>query len=324
MTTFLAIVVAVLIYPGLLVAGVAAWLFTWMRDAMRGTVSGTPISAPVQLLGEMRAAFARETVTPDGVPTWVAAGLTNVMLLAPLLALALLPLPGNPLASALSWQGDLALEGALLLGVPAARLALAWAIPSVATRLTGDRAARQLAGLAAPMVFALAAVAQLVQSLTADHAPTKAGPNAVMVIALVLGAAAFAGVMPALTRPSAVADEGTDAADVAAGALAEVSGRDFAIARLGEYVQLVAVAAFFVTVFLQPFFRIAAAGAGRGALWILALVLTVLGLGLWEGYRQRDGSARAAQEASVIAWWSGFPLLLSLAAIVATAWALRG
>lgn len=319
MTTFVAIVVAVLIYPGLLAAGVAAWLFTWVRDAMRGTVSGTPVGAPGQVLAELRGAFTRETMTPEGVPAIVAASLTNAMLLAPLLALALLPLPGNPLASALSWQGDLALEGALLLGLPVARLLLAWVIPSTATRIAGDRAARQLVGLVAPLVFAMASAAQLVQGLTADHAPTKTAPNAITIVALILAAAAFAGVVPALVRPSAVSQDAGEGVD--AGALDEVSGRDYGIARVGEYVQLAAVAALFVTVFLQPFFRVVAAGAGRGILWVVALVLTVVGVGAWEGFRLRNGRT---EETSVLAWWSGIPLLLSLAALVATAWALRG
>lgn len=320
MTTFLAIVLAVLVYPGLLAAGVAAWLFVWMRDSVRGVVGGTPASAPAHVLGEVRGAFARETVTPNGVSDWVVSGLTSMMLVAPLLALALLPLPGNPLASALGWQGDLALEAALLLVVPVARVMLAWVIPAASTRLAGDRAARQLVGLAAPMVFALASSAQLSESLLANHAPLQSAPSAVAVIALILAAAAFAGVLPALARSTSVERE-SDFAELGAGALSEISGRDYAIARLGEYFQLAAAAAVFVTVFLQPFFRAVAVGTGRGILWVVAILLTVVGIGLWEGLRSRFETAR---DTSLLAWWSGWPLLLSLGALVVAAWALRG
>lgn len=320
MTTFFAILLAVLVYPGLLVAGVAAWLFIWMRDSARGAVGGMPISAPGRVLGEVRGAFSRETITPHGVPSWVVSGLTSAMFIAPLLALILLPLPGNPLASALGWQGDLALESSLIVGVPAARMVLAWAIPASATRLAGDRAARQLVGVAAPMVFALASSAQLNQNLFANHTPATAAPSAVIVLALIFAAAAFAGVAPALSRSTAV-ERDAEFPDLGAGALSETSGRDYALARLGEYLQLAAVAAVFVTVFLQPFFRIAPVGVGRGILWVVALILTVVGLGVWEGLRSRFDTAR---EHAVLAWWSGWPLMFSLAALVATAWALRG
>src|SRR5215470_10300226 len=126
MNPVFSVVLAVLVYPGVLVACVAAWLLTWVRASTRASLTGGGIPNPLGELSELRVTFERESLAPDGVHPVVVTLATGVALLSPLLALILLPVPGNPLSNSLGLPGDLAAVAALLLGVPLSRIFLGW------------------------------------------------------------------------------------------------------------------------------------------------------------------------------------------------------
>lgn len=322
MSGVLAVMLALLVYPGLVAALAVAWILTWTRDVTRASLGSGVRPGPLSLVAEIRATFARDTLAPAATEVAFQAILPILALALPLVALVLLPMPGNPLAEALGLKGDLVAEGALLLGVPALRLLTGWATPSPYTRLAADRGARLLAGCVLPMVLALGALAQQVNTLQIAplvHAPTAQQINWLSLLARILAAAAFACCLPVLARTSALR-EGEGDADLAAGELAEASGRDLAAWRVAEGLQLVAAVVFFATAFIQPV-MVTASPQLRGVAWVAAPILTAVGIGAWEGLR---GAPSAKGDRPPLSWWFGLPLLLALFALVAAAFAARG
>jgi formate hydrogenlyase subunit 4 len=282
---------------------------------------------PGVAIGELRAEWRRETVLPEGVSSAMLALCTLAVLFFPLLALILLPVPGNPLVRSIGLSGDLAAETGLLLGLPLIRLLLGWMVPSPQTRLAADRGARLLAGAVLPAGLAVAAMAEQQAVLRLDVAPLGHSLPLVSLLARVLAALAFACTLPVLARGmvlrapgAASAAESTPVADE----LGELSGRDAVALRIGEALQLVAVAAFFVAAFLLPLFTQVSAPVGVGVIWVLGLLLVALGIGAWQGWQARQPRAESETERPPLTWWLGVPVLLALAALVAAAWATRG
>ncbi len=328
--------VAVLIYPGVIVALLAAWAFSWVRGATRGALSGGTAPGAMSEVNVWRGLFARESVIPEGVhPVAIALG-TTLALVFPLLALILLPVPGNPLATALGLTGDLAAEGALLLGLPLARLFVGWAIPSPYTRQAADRSARLLAGAVPPFALALTAAAQVLGQLTFLPLPVST-PSSTILLTLALCVAAFACALPALAHVTPLREDEPEL-DTLGGELSELSGRDLAFFRVGEALQLVACAALLVTAFVLPFVSgwlsglthafsglvkngAVDSGLARALILLIGVALVAAGLGVWDGvYVRRPTTA----DRPPLSWWFGLPILLGLAALVAAAWATRG
>ncbi|HEU5441549.1 MAG TPA: NADH-quinone oxidoreductase subunit H [Ktedonobacterales bacterium] len=315
----LAFGIAVLIYPGLIVAVLAGWALSWARASARAVAGRQAIPAPLTEVHEIRAEIARDSITPPGIAPRVVGAFASIVAVFPLVALVLLPVPGNPLVASLGLQGDLVLEGGLLLGVPVTRLLLGWIIPSPYTRLAADRGARLLAGVVVTMALALAANAEQLTSLSIAFTPAKASLPTFALVTRLLAALAFAFTLPALARPSAVHDSGDL---LLAGELTEMSGADLAGFRIAEAFQLLAAAGVFTAVFLLPLLP-TAFGTGRSLLWLAGIVLTTLGIGAWEGYVARQ-PARQTEERPPLTWWLGWPVLIAMLSLVAAAWAARG
>jgi formate hydrogenlyase subunit 4 len=309
---------AVLVYPGAVVALLVAVALAWVRESARGAFSGGSLTSPLQGFAELRTAFTRDAVVPEGIRPGFVTACSLAAVVFPLLALVLLPVPGNPLVTSLGLTGDLVLEGALLLALPVTLLLLGWVMPSPYTRLAADRGVRMLAGAALPMALAIAANLQQFSTLAISHLPHAAG-NALSMAAFILAAAAFAFVVPALARFTPLRQPEGEL-DAMAGELSELSGRDLAFFRMGESLQLVATAGFFIAAFILPIFS-GAHGAGLALVWVAGILLTAAVAGAADAFRTRSLIRR---QESPLDWWSGFPLLLALAALVASAWATRG
>lgn len=320
MNGIVAFILTVLLYPGIIAAGIAAVALTWARDSARAVVGRGRFAPPLSLVEEVRGAIARDTLLPAGASTWVLMLVSSVAPLFPLLALIFLPLPGNPLVSALGFTGDLIIEGGLLLGLPMMRLLVGWSTPSPYTRLAADRSVRLLAGAAVPMIFALTASAELSESLGLVAAPSKGTLDVLPLIARALAAVAFALTLPVLARVTPMCEDEGDV-DLAASELTELSGRDLACFRIAEALQLVAVAGLFTAALVLPLFATLPGGLTRNLFWLFGIVLTALGIGAWEGIAPRTVSQANRPPLS---WWLGAPLLVALLALVAAAWATRG
>ena len=321
MNGILAVIIGVLIYPGLLVALVASLILSWGRASVRASVMGAPLPSPLREVAEVRGAIDRDGIVPETAYGLVFSIVSTLALVVPLIALVLLPVPGNPLVATIGIRGDLIAEGGLLLGLPLLRMFIGWAVPSPYTRLAADRSARLLAGALAPIVLALVAVGEQFATVQLDfNSPLKVPLSNIELITRVLAALAFIFALPVLARVTALRNEATQP-ELPAGELAEVSGRDLARFRIAEALQLAAVAAFFSTAFILPLFPLLT-GSGRTILWVAALIVTALLIGAWDGLAGRVPAT--TEERPPLSWWTGFPTLLGLLALVAAAWASRG
>lgn len=317
MSGVIGFVLAVLVYPGLVVALIAAVVLGWVRDATRGAVAGTGVSHPLRLVRDARSMLTVDSTEPDTHPLALTLG-TYAAVLVPVLALVFLPVPGNPLVTSIGQSSDIILEGALLLGMPLARLFLGWATPSAQTRLAADREARAVAGAVIPMALALS-----VTSMQIDTALFGAPPAAGNTLALagrVVAALAFACALPVLAHGTSLVF-GESPLDTPGNELAELSGHDLVLVRIGEAIQLAAVSAFFVTAFIVPIAAGVPSGAGLAALWVLCLLATAAGIGLWQGF---TGTRIEGRDRAPLTWWMGVPVLLALVALVAATWGHRG
>lgn len=309
---------AIFIYPGLLAALVVGWLLFWVRDLAHGALGAKDVPGPLHTVAQLRATYQSETSILEGMRPAVLTVSGVVAVVFPLLALIFLPVPANPLVSLLGFAGDLVVEAALLLGLPLARLAVGWATPMDAARRAADRAARLLAGASLPLALALIAAAQLSGVLSLRSVPSSV--SVVTVVAQVLAAAAFACALPVLARRFAVRERG-ETHPAPEGELAGVTGRDLALFRLGEVLQLVAVCGVFVGALILPLVQSVPDSTHRTLIWIVGVVLTAAGIGAWEGVR---GTSEPGNERPPLTWWLGIPVLLALAALVVAAWATRG
>ena len=319
MNGVLSFALATLIYPGLLAAVVAGVVLLIVRNAARGAVSGEGVAASTAPVAELRASWRDETNAPDGVSEFALTLSSGLALLAPALALILLPVPGNPLVTLIGLKGDLVAEGVLLMGLPLARLFVGWLTPTALTRVAADRGARLLVGAALALTLSLTAIAQLADTLTIANEPIKS-PSGVLIAARVLAALAFVCVLPVLARVSSLR-EPQDAEDAVPDELLEVTGRDLFNFRLGEAMQLAAAAGFFIAVFVLPFFTTTPLPATLAIVWIVGLLVVAAGIGVWDALRER---LPVGDDHPPLTWWLGWPLLIALAALVVTAWATRG
>lgn len=319
MNGVLSFALAVLIYPGLLVASVAGVALLTLRGVVRGALGGDKTATSVDAVRELGETWRSETIAPEGVSEFALTLSSGLALLAPALALVMLPVPGNPLVTLIGLKGDLVAEGALLLGMPLARLFVGWLTPTPLTRVAADRGARLLVGAALSLTLALTAVAQQFNALTILNAPIKS-PGGVLIAARALAALAFICVLPVLTRMTSLR-EPQDAANATPDELLEVTGRDLFCFRLGEAIQLAATSGLFIAVFVLPFFSITPSGVGMAILWVVGLLLTAAGIGAWDALR---GRIPVGEDHPPLTWWLGWPLLIALAALVVTAWATRG
>ncbi len=320
MNSILSFVLAVLIYPGVFIAVIAAWALTWGRESMQAVVSQDTLPGPLRDLSEIRSNIARDIVQPEGIYPWLTTVAACSAIILPLILLILLPVPGNPLVQAIGLTGDVVGSSALLLAIPMLRLLVAWATPSPYTRLAADRGVRLLAGVVLTMALAITATTEQAAVLTLHPTPVKGPLSAWWIVTHVLAALAFVFVLPPLTRMAASRHPVRPELDVVSGELTEVNGRDLACFRVAEAIQLVAVSAFFATVFILPLFP-SAFGHGRDLVWIAAVIATALGIGAWDGF---SGRLPLSSERPPLNWWLGLPVLIALFSLVTAAIALRG
>lgn len=287
MNEVLAIIIALLVYPGVIFALLAAGIFGWVRGAARALAVGWEGSAPLIAPREFGRRLRQGSNVPEGVYAPALQVLPIFAAVAPLLVLVLLPLPGN-VAVGKGYSLDIAAAGALLLGMPLARTALGWIIPSPYTRIAAMRSLRRLLGYLVPMSLALAVVAILSGSLQVSIIASGAMPFTIhqpvyATAARIVAGLAYAISLPALVRLTPLR-EGQGSLDLVGSELTELSGRELLVMRVAEWLQLVAALALGIALFVLPFFH---TDLARGLIGLgIALVVTAL-LGLWEGIGTR-------------------------------------
>ncbi len=324
MNEILAIIIALLVYPGVIFGLLAAALFGWVRGMTRMLAYGYDGSAPLFAPREFSRRLRQNSTLPEGVVEPAMQILPVAAIIAPLLVLIFLPLPGNRAAQS-TMTIDLIAATILLLGMPLARAALAWVIPSPYTRIAAMRGLRRLLGYLAPLTLAIVAAAIIsgstsVQTIASTQFAATIHPNqqSLANAARIVAGLAYLACLPVLARLTPLRT-GQGSLDLVGGELTELSGRELLIMRLAEWLQLVAALALGIALFVLPFFHTDAARA-LAAIGFALIVTAVLGI--WEGIGSKIvGRDDMAPPFSV---WLGTPTLVGIFAILLVIFAQRG
>jgi NADH:ubiquinone oxidoreductase subunit H len=323
MNELLAMIISLLVYPGLIFALVAALIFGWLRGVARATAQGWSIGMPIFAPREVLRRLRQGSTVPEGVFAPLMQVLPVLANICPLLVLVFLPLPANRGADNGTYTADVVALAALLLGVPVIRIVLGWATPSPYTRLAATRSVRQLMGYLVPFALAVAVAAAVGNSLKvytiATHQSASfttqsvLGFNAARLYGLtrIIAGLAYLACLPTLAKLTPIR-EGQGGLDLVGNELTEMSGRELLVMRIGEWIQLVAALGLGIVLFVLPFFS--TDGARAIAALVAAVVAAVL-LGVWEGAGTYLRPARDELEAPLTIWF-GTPTFLGIISLL--------
>lgn len=313
MNEVLALIIALLVYPGLLFGLVAAAALGWLRGTARSLALGWPVARPLFAWNAVNRRLRQASSRPEGVTAVALQALPVIAAVCPLLVLVFLPLPGNRGANQPDYTLDIAAAGGLVLGMPIARVVLGWAIPSPYTRIAAMRTARAVMGAAVPLALALATGAVLGGALrlsVAATATTALNTQGFAVLARLAAGAAYLTCLPLITRLTPTR-QGAGALDAVAGELTELSGRELLVMRVAEWLQLVAALGLGIALFVLPFFH---TDAARLIAALVAAIVGAVGLGVWEGVLPRIGVREDLPPP--LATWTGAPILFGVFAVL--------
>ena len=255
---------ALLLWPGLIGGADLAWLLVWIQRKLAARLQGRqgpPFYQPcfdfIKLLG-------KDTVIPGGVDRRLLHGLPLVSAVAATCALALIPVPGNPMPS---FPGDLILF-LYLLEMPALCEVLAgYASRSLYGQVGAAREAILWLGYNLPFLAAVVSLAITAKSLTlAALAAAPVGP------VHLAAALAFLFALPARLKRNPFSIPNAEQ-EIISGPLTEYSGAPLALFELSHGLELVALAGLFTVLFLPV-------GAIPGQGWPLYLLGSAVLVGL--------------------------------------------
>jgi NADH-quinone oxidoreductase subunit H len=296
------ILLAVFVWPGLLGGVLLGWLFLWINRKLMARLQGRKGPPFYQPFFDFVKLMGKETIVAGGTNRIVFYALPLVALISMTFALALLPLPGNPLHS---FNGDLILL-IYLLEMPAICEILAGFVTrSLYAQVGATREAILSLGYNVPFLTALIALAVHAKSSSLREIVTATpGP------ALVFFSLAILLSVPARLKsnPFSIANAESE---IVAGVLTEYNSKPLAVFELVHGLELMALAGLFAVIFL-PFGHNFMAGL---AIYILcALVLIFLTTGL------AAATARLKVQHAVRFFWSWGAAASGLAIVVAVFW----
>jgi NADH:ubiquinone oxidoreductase subunit H len=334
MNALLALIISLLVYPGILFAAVAALIFGWVRSFARASTQGWSGLQPSLSLREVLRRMRQGSTVTQGVFAPLVQVLPVLAVLCPVLVLVFIPLPANRGATNGDYTADVVALVALLLGVPLLRIVLGWATPSPYTRLAATRSARQLLGLLVPLGLAVAVAAEasgalnvldialhphLVQAIPGVKSPNLFGldANKLFGLARIAAGVAYLTCLPQIARLTPIR-EGQGSLDLVGNELTELSGRELLTMRIAEWVQLIAALGLGIALFVLPFFT---GDRNRTIAAVVAALVTAIGLGMWEGMgtylRPREDND------APLSIWFGTQTFLGIIAILLIVMALR-
>jgi len=289
---------ALLIWPGLIVAALFSWFFLWMMRKLTARLQGRqgpPFYQPfydfVKLLG-------KRTIVPGGVNPVLFYALPIVSTFSVVLALGLLPLPGNPLPS---FTGDLIIL-LYLLEMPAFCTILAGYISgSLYGQVGSEREAVLL--LCYNLPFLASVVALAVQSRSFELASLAHQP---WTIVHLIAALTFMLAVPARLRSNPFSI-GNAEQEIVSGAMTEYNGLPLAFFEFSHGLELVALIGLFDVLFIPQ--------VGGLALSLLVyLIISLLLVCLVTLLAVSTARIRINQAFQFYWWWGAIAAVASLAA----------
>jgi NADH-quinone oxidoreductase subunit H len=296
------IMLAVFVWPGLLGGALLGWLFLWINRKLMARLQGRKGPPFYQPFFDFVKLMGKETIVAGGTNRIIFYALPLVALISMVFALALLPLPGNPLHS---FNGDLILLVYLLEMPVLCQILAGFVTRSLYAQVGATREAILSLGYNVPFLTALVALAIHAKSSRLQEIVTAPpGPALVFVsLAILLSAPARL-----KSNPFSIANAESE---IVAGILTEYNSKPLALFELVHGLELTALAGLFGVIFL-PFAHNAMTGL---VIYVLcALLLIVLTTGL------AAATARLKVQRAVRFFWSWGAAAAVLAIVVAVFW----
>lgn len=232
---------ALLLWPGLIGGAALAWLFLWIQRKLAARLQGRQGPPFYQPFFDFIKLLGKETVIPGGVNRRLLYGAPMVSAVAATCALALIPLPGNPMPS---FAGDLIVL-LYLLEMPALCEVLAgYSSRSLYGQVGSAREAILWLGYNLPFLAAVVSLAITAKSLRlAALAAAPLGP------VHLAAAAAFLFALPARLKRNPFSIPNAEQ-EIVAGPFTEYNGVPLAFFELSHGLELVALVSLFTVLFL--------------------------------------------------------------------------
>jgi NADH-quinone oxidoreductase subunit H len=296
------ILLAVFVWPGLLGGALLGWLFLWINRKLMARLQGRKGPPFYQPFFDFVKLMGKETIVAGGMNRIVFSALPLVALISMTFALALLPLPGNPLHS---FTGDLILL-IYLLEMPAlCEILTGFVTRSLYAQVGATREAILSLGYNVPFLTALIALAVHAKSSSLQEIVTATPGPALVFVALAILLSVPARLK---SNPFSIANAESE---IVAGILTEYNSKPLAIFELVHGLELTALAGLFGVIFL-PFAHSVMTGL---AIYILcALVLIFLTTGL------AAATARLKVQHALRFFWSWGVAASVLSIVVAVIW----
>ncbi len=266
--------ITVLLYPGGLFAILAGWFLLALGEDLAARRRGVRAAGFRQPVYDFLKLLNKTTSLPAGTETAGVRLIPLVVVMAPLLALILLPLPGNLAADSPTTSGDLLAVLFLLLLPALAPIFLGFLIQSPYGRIAARRATRRAVVLIALLLLSALAIAAQRGSLSLSVLTIQqAHPSSASVVLAALAGLLFFLCLPALL-PQARWGLFRGQPELVAGPYTDLTGADLALLQLGAAVQQIAAGSLLASVFILPFVP------GGAAAQVIVYLATLLLCGL--------------------------------------------
>jgi NADH-quinone oxidoreductase subunit H len=245
MNTWVSDLFAILIWPGLICGTLLGWFYLWFIRKLTARFQGRQGPPFYQPFFDFIKLLGKETIIPGNIKRVLFYGLPIVSLASVLFALALVPVPGNPLNA---FPGDL-IVFIYLLETPALCDILAgFSTRSPYGQVGASREAMMSLAYNLPFLAAMIALA------------VRAGSFNLFIIAKqplswtsLAAAIAFFLSLPAKLKSNPFSISNAEQ-EIVAGAHTEYSGFPLALFELSHTLELVALVSLFATLIVTPFF----------------------------------------------------------------------
>jgi formate hydrogenlyase subunit 4 len=266
-----------LLYPGGVFALLAGWFLLALGRKLAAAWRGTRSPRLTQPIYNFLKLLGKTTSLPAGVNSGGLRVLTFIAAIAPLLALVLMPLPGNAAAGTADTTSDL-LVVLLLLLLPALTPFFLGALQTspYARRVAQTTLLRSAGLIALTLLSTLAVAAQRGVLDLRILGTTQTHPTPASIALDIVAGLIFWFCLPVLIPP---ARWGLFSGDVTfiAGPYTDLTGADLALLQLSAALQRVAAGSFLALVFILPF------APSNPVAQVIVYLVTLLLSGLWVG-----------------------------------------
>ena len=269
--------ITLLLYPGGIFALIAGWFLLAFGEKLASTWRGTRSPRLTQPVHDFLKLLGKTTGLPIGAESGGLRALVYIAVIAPLLALLLMPLPGNAAASTADINGDL-LAALLLALLPALTPFFLGALQgSPYARRVAQRTLLRSAGLIALALLSTLAIAAQRGALNLGAiAAAQTHPTAASVALDIVAGLIFWFCLPTLIPPARWGLFSSDLTFIA-GPYTDLTGADLALLQLSAALQRVTTGSFLALVFILPF------TPRNPAAQVIVYLVTLLVSGLWVG-----------------------------------------